>query len=307
MHRIRRFLAPVFCAALCLLLFCSCGDDGMPDPDKQGSWDATPQVLTAPTGSDVRGNDRVLVDLSGTAQGCVAVTYSGQNPKVRLQITPPSGNVYTYIVRTDGVAAVFPLSEGNGSYTINVFENTQGDRYAQAFGTTAEVTLENEFAPFLHTNQYVQYTTDSQAVALGSQLARSADTDLDVVENIYRYILKNISYDTDLAQKVQTEAGYLPDLDQVLKNKKGICFDYAALATAMLRTQRIPTQLVVGYSGQVYHAWINVHIDGVGWVNKIIEFKGDKWVRMDPTFDAAKKGLNQFVGNGDNYNPLYVY
>ena len=93
----------------------------------------------------------------------------------------------------------------------------------------------------------------------------------------------------------------------MLKNKKGICFDYAALATAMLRTQRIPTQLVVGYSGQVYHAWINVHIDGVGWVNKIIEFKGDKWVRMDPTFDAAKKGLNQFVGNGDNYNPLYVY
>ena len=50
--------------------------------------------------------------------------------------------------------------------------------------------------------------------------------------------------------------------------EKGICFDYAALMTAMLRSQGIPTKLEIGYSGEVYHAWISTYIDEIGWVDK---------------------------------------
>ena len=41
----------------------------------------------------------------------------------------------------------------------------------------------------------------------------------------------------------------LPSVDETLKTKKGICFDYAALMTAMLRSQGIPTKLEIGYQG----------------------------------------------------------
>ena len=50
-----------------------------------------------------------------------------------------------------------------------------------------------------------------------------------------------------------------PDVDSVMAEKKGICFDYAALMASMLRSQGVPVKLVVGYTSQgVYHAWINV-------------------------------------------------
>ena len=77
-----------------------------------------------------------------------------------------------------------------------------------------------------------------------------------------------LSYDYDKAGAVLAGgmSGYLPDIDEAFETKKGICFDYAALMTAMLRAQGIPSQLVIGYAGEVYHAWINVYIENVGWI-----------------------------------------
>ena len=68
-----------------------------------------------------------------------------------------------------------------------------------------------------------------------------------------------------------------------MKTGKGICFDYASLMAALLRSQGIPTKLVVGYSGDAYHAWISVYLDEIGWVDKIIEFDGKSWSLIDPT------------------------
>ena len=79
--------------------------------------------------------------------------------------------------------------------------------------------------------------------------ASSADA-LDVVSSVYNYVVTNITYDTAKANSVQS--GYLPNCDSVLSQKKGICFDYAAVMTAMLRSQNIPTKLVVGYTGSLY-------------------------------------------------------
>ena len=59
-------------------------------------------------------------------------------------------------------------------------------------------------------------------------------------------MVNNITYDTELAETVKS--GYLPVLDKVLESKKGICFDYAALMTGMLRSQSVPCKLVVGIS-----------------------------------------------------------
>ena len=56
--------------------------------------------------------------------------------------------------------------------------------------------------------------------------------------------------------------------------------------SAMLRSQRIPTKLEVGYSGDVYHAWISCYVDEIGWVDNIIEFDGKNWSIMDPTLAA---------------------
>jgi len=125
---------------------------------------------------------------------------------------------------------------------------------------------------------------------------------------IYRYVVKSLSYDYDKAATVQS--GYLPDLDAVLAAGKGICFDYAALMTAMLRSQGIPCKLVVGYAGTEYHAWISVWSEETGWVDGVVYFNGTTWQRMDPTFMSASGGsqtIVNFIKNDANYTVKYLY
>ena len=95
---------------------------------------------------------------------------------------------------------------------------------------------------------------------------------MGVVTSIYNYVVDNLTYDYEKAATVQS--GYLPNVDLTLATQKGICFDYASLMTAMLRAQDIPTKLVIGYTGQLYHAWISVYLPEQGWIDNIIYFDG---------------------------------
>ena len=98
-------------------------------------------------------------------------------------------------------------------------------------------------------------------------------------------------------------------MDETLKSGKGICFDYAALMSAMLRSQRIPVRLEVGYVGEIYHAWISCYIEDVGWVDDIIEFDGKNWSLMDPTLAANndKDSTKEYIGDKSRYIVKYSY
>lgn len=47
-----------------------------------------------------------------------------------------------------------------------------------------------------------------------------------------------------------------------------------------------PANYRLDMPGTVKHAWITVYIRSKGWVDKGVEFSGDSWSRMDPTFDS---------------------
>ena len=124
----------------------------------------------------------------------------------------------------------------------------------------------------------------------------------------YEYIKENIVYDYDKAAGDVT--GYVPDPDQTLSSGKGICFDYASLAAAMLRSQGIPCKLVVGYAGTVYHAWINAYSQKQGWISNAIYFDGTTWKLMDPTFASTGNSspeIMKYIGDGKNYTAKYLY
>ena len=170
---------------------------------------------------------------------------------------------------------------------------------------TIEVAIENEFSPFLYPNQYTWFTEDSQAVSKASGLTRDVKDGLEAVGAVYDFVISNVSYDEEKARTV--ESGYLPDVDETLESGKGICFDYAALMTAMLRSQGIPTKLEIGYSGEVYHAWISTWLEEKGWVENIIEFDGKNWSLIDPTLAAGNKpsSVKKYIGDGSNYTLMY--
>ena len=167
------------------------------------------------------------------------------------------------------------------------------------------MSIDDEFGPYLYANQYVDFDENSTVVDEAEELAESADDDMDVVEEVYNYMINNFTYDYDKAETVQS--GYLPDVDTVLETKTGICFDYAAVMAAMLRCERIPTRLEIGYKGDVYHAWISVYLEEEGWVNGIIQFNGRTWEMMDPTFASTSSDPEEFITDNSEYVTKYVY
>lgn len=339
----KHFLHPaLFClffsAALVLSFLTGCGGSSSGQDETQVSADGT--VLTqggssdgqsgasSASGSEASGGRKTVkdfqlpetpgtlaqandaetafIDYSNTAEGYICIKDTSDTDRVQIQITNPDGSVYPYPLAM-GDWEAFPLTCGDGSYTANVLEHLSGDQYAIALSLTLDVKLNDEFRPFLYPNQYVDYGKDSRAIALGCKLSDQSADDLNYISNVYNFVTQNITYDTELAANLPNN--YIPDVDHTLETKTGICFDYASLMTAMLRSQGIPTKLQVGYSGTVYHAWISTWLKETGWVDNIIEFDGKSWTLMDPTLGANndKKDVAEYVGDGTNYTLKYNY
>ena len=264
-------------------------------------------VLTAePSGeTEVRCDDAVI-DYSHTEDGYIMARYTGVTDKrLKLRIIGPT-TVYTYNLPLDRWT-VFPLSDGDGSGQAALYINTHDSKYALVMTAQFEVALHDEFAPFLRPNQYVDYSCAPETVAKGAALCAGLEHPLEKVAAVYDFAVNTLSYDYDRAATVKS--GYLPVLDDVLAQQKGICFDYAALMAAMLRSQEVPCKLVVGYAGQTYHAWISVWTEENGWVDGAIFFDGHMWKRMDPTFASSNSRSDEimdFIENG-TYTVKYLY
>ena len=257
--------------------------------------------------TEILGGEPLIIDISNTSQGYVMARYTGNAAKANVQITGPDGIHYKYFLAPSDSFTSLPLSSGDGTYQIDGYENISGNQYAVLFRETAAVSLENEFLPFLYPNQYVDFDAGTEAVAAASETVADASTDLDAVADIYHFVIEHVAYDTEKAETVS--AGYLPDVDETLRTGRGICFDYASLTAAMLRSQNIPARLEIGYSGDVYHAWFSVYTEETGWIDRLIEFSGDGWTRMDPTLAAGNGNSSaalKYMGDGSNYTTQYI-
>lgn len=301
-----------FVILLLCMQFIACNNDT--DKDKtydtssesyeKGTRNNSPVILEPKaSGNTTFVCDNATIDTSNSSEGYIMADYHGTNPKVKLQIKGPDGVTYSYNLQ--GGYEVFPLTTGDGTYTIGIYENISGTKYSTALSCNIDVTISNVFGPYLYPNQYVNFTETSLPVDKAVELAYSANNDLDVIENVYNYMICNFTYDYDKAANVQT--GYLPIVDEVFISNTGICFDYASVMATMLRSQNIPTRLEVGYVGEEYHAWISTYIDEIGWVNGIIEFDGSTWNLLDPTFASTSKSPTDFITENSKYLTKYVY
>ena len=265
-------------------------------------------TTTAP-GTLVEENSSALVDYSNAKDGYVMVKWlAGGNDRVKVLIKGPSGTAYQYNLNLTGYFEAFPLSDGNGTYTVTIYKNTSGTQYATILNASINATLADEFAPFIRPNQYVNYSANSAAVAKAAELCAGASNNLEKVDRVYTYVVNNVTYDTQKASSVTS--GYIPNVDETLATGKGICFDYAALMAAMLRSQGVPIKLVLGYTGDVYHAWLSVYSETDGWIEGKIYFDGNEWKLMDPTFASTggnSDTVREYIGNGSNYSAKYLY
>ena len=302
-----RLLAIILCLSAFLVSVSGCGSSSASQKSDQPPVYSPLQVLVPEvSGKDTLGSSPLTLDVSNKSQGYFVAQSNSSDLTCSLQIVTPSGVLYSYFI-APGEQAVITFTEGNGDYTITGYQQVQGDQYAALYSKTVTVQLANAFLPFLYPNQYVNFSPDSKASKLALSMIREDTVDVDALQQIYNYVVSNLTYDYEKADTVTT--GYLPDIDETLETGTGICFDYAALTAAMLRSCDIPCKLQIGYAGDIKHAWIDVYIRSKGWVNQAVSFKGDTWTLMDPTFDSNsddKEAIQEYIGDESNYTVQFT-
>lgn len=215
------------------------------------------------------------IDKSGISSGVIKIINNGKIGAIRVSKNRTS---YDYILKgSDNI----PLQLGNGSYTILILENVLGNKYKQIGKEIVELKLLDSNEVYLQSIQKVNWDDDMDAMKMAKELTKNHKNDMEKIEAIYNYIISNISYDYDKVTKL--DSNYIPEIDEILKVQTGICYDYASLFAAMLRSVEIPTKLIMGYKNDIveYHAWNQVYLGHT-----------DEWVNIDTTYDAIIRKRN---------------
>lgn len=137
----------------------------------------------------------------------------------------------------------------------------------------ADIT--DERLPFLQSAQPVEWQEDMETVKLARSLAEGLESEEEQAAAFYEFIIRDFTYDQGKAAS-NLSPDYLPDVEETLASKKGICYDYAVLFAVMARSSGIPAKVVMGYHPDIsgYHAWNEVYLPQKGG-----------WVAVDITYD----------------------
>lgn len=219
----------------------------------------------------------LTVDLSHADEGYIMARAAVGDKRLKLRISMDEQSC-TYDLNNQGEFETFPLTMGNGGYTVSLFKNIQGNKYTKEGAVQFSVEMPDENAAFLYPNQYVNYTQESSAVALSMEICAGLESDQEKLEAVRDYIKSHFLY--DFVKAATVSEGAMPDIEACVQSRMGICQDLTALAACMLRVQGIPTKFVIGYADRSYHAWNSVLVDG-------------EYVLMDVT--AEMKGIGTDV------------
>ena len=221
--------------------------------------------------TNVYATNIIVVDTSNVYDGYILIYYSTSNlAKIKIGIALDDQVVYyDYDI---GTTACYAFTKGDGLYTISIYQNIKDDLYKRIFYKKVYVELENKLSPYLISTYEVNFSKDDDVSKKASEICKLKFMPLVKVCTIHDYVYKNIAYDYDLAANIKSGKikSYHPKAIDILKNKKGICYDKAVLFAAMCCSQDIPCEIVKGYYKDIPHAWNKVYIK-------------DKWIYIDPS------------------------
>ena len=119
----------------------------------------------------------------------------------------------------------------------------------------------------------------------------------------------------DLTHRIHTDFKYRPQstsidvpLTDVLRNRRGVCQDFAHVMIGALRSQRLAARYVSGYvrpgpnvqGAQASHAWVSVFIPGGGPGSS----PGSSWMSFDPTNDLIVSDSHVTLAWGRDYGDV---
>ena len=155
----------------------------------------------------------------------------------------------------------------SNEYTVYFVQNDNGILKIQPNSDEAE------YRKFVYENYLsIPESTRARMLKIASENGLSSKSSIDDIANYIRSAAE-YSFDAVFPFDVKDIAVYFLTVE-----KRGVCMHFAAAATVMYRALGIPARYVTGYSASfekdtwttvtadTAHAWVEVYIDGVGWM-----------------------------------------
>ncbi len=128
------------------ILLAGCGNS--PSSDEEPPVYSPARVLTpeAP-GKKTLGSSPLILDISNQDQGYLTAESDSDDSRMNIQLTAPSGVVYSYFLEPDE-QTVLPFSEGSGEYLITCYQQVDGNQYAALYTETLTISFRMNFFRF---------------------------------------------------------------------------------------------------------------------------------------------------------------
>ena len=133
-------------------------------------------------------------------------------------------------------------------------------------------------------NTYLQIDDETLAFMNGIIAEENFNSsDYDIISKVASYIKRSAKYNLDYNRELDKESNVAVAF--LSKYKSGICQHYATAATLMFRALGIPARYTVGFAApatankevevtsKMAHAWVEVYVDEIGWIN--VEVTGE--------------------------------
>ena len=212
------------------------------------------------------------------------VTRYGEDGDITITPTPNKtetdefGNKFAY----------YDLSDYKPGRTIDIVitRTYKPGSYNEEIQSRSESSVDLKNSLFVEPQEKIE-STDSEIIAKAKEITYGLSSDYKRAKALFEYVNTNLSY----VSGSSSNQGAL----YALKNKKGVCEDFAALYAAMCRALEIPCKVIAGYkvervvdkesemkqdleTGEYYstattyryeitpHTWNEIYFDDYGWV-----------------------------------------
>ncbi len=206
-------------------------------------------------------------------EGTVKVNYEIDANRQYKLIIKKGDFQYTYYLLENEI--VVPLQLGAGKYSGLIY-SLSDKKQIKLHKIKQFVFNSTNSAVFLSPSQEINWDMEDLFIKKSKELIKEVESDEEKIEVLATFVIENWTYDFEKASSIIQP--YVPNLNNIYTEKKGVCYDFSAMLAAMLRSNNIEAKLVKGHSEHVngYHAWNEVLVDG-------------QWKIIDATVSISEK------------------
>ena len=220
-------------------------------------------------------------------------------PSIAERHTDYFGNVVTFVTVEGAHKKLVVKSESDVTVTPPILPFAAE---TPAWETVRESSRGRQIGHSLEASEFV---FDSPLVRAVDEFAAYAETSFPKGRPILEAAL-------DLTKRIYTDFKFDPKattlatpLEEVFKNRRGVCQDFAQLEIACFRSLGLPARYVSGYletdpppgkprfvGADASHAWVSFYCHGIGWID------------VDPTNNVIPGMRHIVVAYGRDYNDV---